>query len=167
MISDGNIAELVSDNDGDIDCATCVGSIVISKMTDIMEWKVKCLKKRPTSRSFYGEIGILPADYDVVDEEFDGICDFGYGLFIANGNTAHCSKQIGHHDELANVQENDILTVKYVSVLEEDVEDRGELYFGVNDKPLIKVFDNVRISNDEKYRFGVSLYCIGETVQIV
>ena len=131
-----------------------------------MEWKLLCIKKHEGIRCFYFELGIIPIDHDTIDED-RGITKYGYGLNVARGRIDQFNKKNASLD-IEAVQENDIINIKYVSVTSNgDKSAYGELYFGLNDEPLIKAFDDIKIKDDEQYIFGVSLYYLEETVQLI
>lgn len=136
-----------------------VGSVLISKAIDIMEWRLKCVIGHCLV------IGLLPnKDEDIKNET---TMFQGYGFDAWNGGIYSPTADDQNHN--LTVTERDIINMKYVTILSDDTNKKahGELYFSINDQKLEKVLDNIAIDNDETYLFGVSMFYKGEIIQLL
>ena len=111
------------------------GTKLVTKLTNFEEWKLKCLSKGTFMKQcrFAFGCGISPNK--------NGIDAFG------EVNDAYMI-YAGHEGDLDGLKENDIVTIRYVSNME-----CGELYYGVNDLPLKKAYDGIKIKDDQVYTF--------------
>ena len=149
--------------------STVVGSIIISKTTAVMEWKLKLISKGGMFSRFCTVIGIVPCNSKFVDNT-KRLLNTGYGMNLWNGSINDERMDLWDRKTIEmNPQEMDVITIKYISINSDTESDSiyGELYFGINDMELVKIIDSIPINNDEKYRFAVSLQNEREIVQLL
>ena len=154
--------------------STIVGSIIISKNTDIKVWKVKCLKLDKLQQSSFLTIGIIPTNQNHLDaqEAFNSeLYNFGYGLDLYNGRAICRLSQPQISNDLyprMYAKQGDVITVEYKTIIVDDNNENcyGQLNIRFNEKKMKKAFDDIPIKDGEKYRFGVSFY-VEETVQLL
>lgn len=143
-----------------LDSFIVFGTTLISKATDIKEWKLKCLSSGHLDMFFF-RFGITPDNNGDVDKR-----NYSKGYDIAT--SASSNKSI--NDPLYGLKENDIITLRYISTTKTVTyitPSHGELYCGVNDAPLKKVYDDIAIQDNQVYVLFVRLFVRGESVQLL
>ena len=152
------------------DHGTVLGTQLISKATDIKEWKIKGISHGSWSK-FTFVIGILPSDYDVAENGDDNpFLSCGYGIDVWNGDISLRDADFKGLDHgLYELNKMDIITLKYVSIMSDgdNKQLHGELYFGINDNELIKIHDNIKIDDNQTYILAVSLFASEERIELL
>ena len=141
---------------------TIVGSLIITKLTNTKEWKLKYLQMYGT-RSIM--IGIVPCDHDVISET-EPLFNFGYGFDFYDGETKEFGNYSKDYPLPYEWKKSNKIVMQYVSI-SKDNNCHGELYIGFNDQELVKIFDYVKMDDNKRYRFAVSFYFADEEVQLL
>ena len=146
---------------------TIVGCIIISKSLSEREWKIKCVQYELDQYNFFFVVGLVPTTYDHTDSD-EALFDYGYGFDTFNGSLRPLkhAKQFGP-DQRTMPEEGDIFSVKYKTIKDSTGIFHGEMRFAINGKELEAYHGKIAIHKGETYRFGVSFYGSGETIQLL
>ena len=176
------------------DYLTIIGTVTISNITDMKEWKLQCIKLKQDTDSSGLVVGIVPSDSDPFREngcDPKPLCDIYkyegvYGVDL-NG-TGHGYYGVDHHlvpgygksigdtfdrnnkrhtnvNIWGQIKEGDVITILYVRTFGD--EHYGKLYFEVNDGEFEEVIKWIPFDEDETYKFAISIPFEGESWELL
>ena len=134
---------------------TVVGSKQVSASTHINEWKWKL------HGGYHFIIGIIPNSTNAVNNKAP-LWDYGYGFDTFDGSTKKYGKNQDTFKSLGNFINGEVVVLRFI------MKSRyGEIHCGRNEGRFIKIFESIEVKNNEIYKFAVSFYQIGGSVQLL
>ena len=143
-----------------------VGSVIISRFVNERIWRLKCVESQDCDGDYYFLVGLVSTQTDHTKTERP-LSLFGYGYDAFDGDVSPAGHYDAAVDEIRVPKVGDILSIKYETIEESSGNVHGKMMFYINDKQIKAYFNNIKISNGETYRFGVSFHGAGDTIQLL